>query len=137
MTSTKSPKTTLLLGSVSGDRYPRTRAHQRRITLLIANLTDKTVKKGGVVPKICLEEELLDTDRIVVEGEKAWTNGMASYVAKEYPDASVEHVDETRTEIYVPIRREGILTTSPWTDILASLSVVLVCAYLLYYLFQQ
>jgi hypothetical protein len=130
------PKTSVVLGSLA-KRKPRGRAHRRSITLLISGLQTNTVKRGSIVPKIFLDEELAETDRIVVEGERVWTDEMARLVATEYKDASVEHVSESRTEIYVPVKTEGIVTSSPLIDVAANLSVVVMCVLLLYLYLSQ
>lgn len=131
-----SGKTSVLLGHVS-PAIPRTRAHQRRVSLLISSLNEKTIKRGSIVPKIFKEEELHGTDRVVIDGENAWTDDMEKYIAMEFTDCSVEHISERRTDIYVPVRNEGIITSSPRTDLLANLSVLVLCIYLLYYFVYQ
>ena len=130
---TSKQKATVLLGPLT-QRVPRSRAHGRRVNLLIARLIDLSTKRGGIVPKIFKERELTDTDKIVVEGD--WNEEMERFVATEFKDASVEHGDK-RTEIYLRVKNEGIVTSSPWTDVIASLSVTILCSYLLYLFVYQ
>ncbi len=131
-----SKKTTVLLGTIN-TAIPRNKTHQRRVSTLITQLTERTVKRVSIVPKIFKDEELHNADRIVINGENAWTDSMEKYIVQEFSDCTVEHVNDQRTEIYVPVRREGIMTSSPRIDLLANLSVLGLCVYLLYYLLIQ
>jgi hypothetical protein len=129
-------KKNVALGPLT-QRLKRTRAPQRRVSLLLSGLNQRTPKRGSVVAKIYTAEELYDTDKIVIEGQGSWTNEMTKFVTLDFPEASIEHCSTAKVEVYLPVKPEGIISSSPWTDVLADLSVFVVCTYLLYYILSQ
>lgn len=119
----------VLLGRIAKS-LPRTRAHSRYVALLLQCLKDNVARRGGRLPRICVEEELREFDRVVVEGESCWNCEMAQVVMKKFPGVDIEQKSEGRVEIYVPV--VGVPPVFAWKDFTASLSVAVVCAYLLY-----
>jgi hypothetical protein len=128
-------KTSVLLGHLAQRAY-RGRYHRRRVTLLLSKLAEYAPKRGSIVPKIFVEEELATTDKITVEGENGFNDEMQKYISTEFPDAQVEHSDG-KVDIYLPVKEEGIITNSLYVDLFSNLSVVIVCLFLLYLFMYQ
>lgn len=120
----------ILLGRLTKP-LPRNRTHSRYVARVLDTLKTHSKRRGSKLPTICVEEELRDHDRVVIEGENCWSAEINQMIIKEFPNVDIYEKSEVRVELYVPVM--GVPPAFAWKDFVASISVASLCGYLLYY----
>jgi len=123
-------KNTVLVGQLIVKKK-RTASHRNYINSLIGEIRLAMSGRGGELPKIYLEKEMADVDKISIEGENNWCDRLNSDIPNRHPQITVQH-GSNKTELYVPVKNGGTFTPSPVVEIIASLSMIVLCVALLY-----
>lgn len=123
----------IILGHLT-EKKKRHSTHNSRVTQLIGGLSKRANKIQGNVPKIFLKKEQIEHDLIVVEGRNVWNDDMDRYVREDFPNVAKE-IHDSEIHLYLPVEDEGLILKGLWKDLFALLSLIVLCACLLYYLF--
>lgn len=109
----------------------RPASHKKKVSSLIAELI-RISAESSIQPKIQEKSQLQDYDTISIEGERCWNDRMNKYVVENCDGAVIEY-NPGGVTILIPVRESGTLVNSIWLDLFASLSLFVLCSYLLYY----